>query len=295
MCQFYLLLNHKIDNMILIADGGSTKVDWIALGDNKKEIFRTRTKGLNPAILTAEKLYSRIIQNFEISQNKDKVKEIYFYGAGCGTPESKARLKNVFKSIFVKAIVVVKEDMLAAVYAASAGKEAIVCILGTGSNSCYYDGKKSHQNVASLGYILMDEASGNYFGKKLLIDYYYKKMPQSIYDNFQTSYDLSIDEVKKNLYQQEGANTYLGNFAEFMFKFKDTKYIHQLIKEGFSIFFEYRILPYNKPASIPIYFIGSIAYFFEPILKEVAKKNGLSIAGILRRPIDNLIAYHQEN
>lgn len=280
--------------MILIADGGSTKADWIALDANKNEIFRTRTKGLNPAILSEIELYERIINNFELTKQKDKIQEVYFYGAGCGTQKPTELLKKVFESVFTKAKVVVEEDMLAAVYAASSGKEAIVCILGTGSNSCYYDGKKAHLNVASLGYILMDEASGNYFGKRLIIDYYYNKMPKEIAEKFETSYDLRPDEVKKNLYQKESPNAYLGNFAEFMFEFKESDYIHQLIEEGFSAFFEYRILPYNKPASVPIYFIGSIAYFFEPILKEVAKKYGLEISGILRRPIDNLISYHQQ-
>lgn len=279
--------------MILIADGGSTKTDWIALDNDKKELFRTRTKGLNPAILTKEKLQDRIIQNFELHQNKDKIKEIFFYGAGCSTTKPIALLEEVFSSIFTKASIVVKEDLLAAVYAASDGKEAIVCILGTGSNSCYYDGDKIHQNVVSLGYILMDEASGNYFGKQLIIDYFYKKMPSEIAHAFETSYDLSPDEIKQNLYQQESPNAYLGNFAEFMYQFKESKYIQQLIKEGFTKFFEYRILPYKKSTSVPIYFIGSIAYFFEGILKEVAQEKGLNIEGILRRPIDNLIVYHQ--
>lgn len=279
--------------MILIADGGSTKADWIALDENRKELFRTRTKGLNPAILKKDELYDRIIQNFEIFQKKNEVKEVYFYGAGCGTAKPTVLLKKVFESIFANAKVVVEEDMIAAVYAASAGKEAIVCILGTGSNSCYYDGEKAHQNVASLGYIMMDEASGNYFGKRLILDYFYKIMPKKMAEKFETTYDVSADTIKLNLYQKEGPNVYLGNFAEFMFQFKESNYIHKILEEGFTTFFEYRILPYKKPANVPIYFIGSIAYFFEPILTEVALKFGLSIAGILRRPIDDLITYHQ--
>lgn len=280
--------------MILIADGGSTKADWIALDTNKKELFKTRTKGLNPAILPKEKLYNRIIQNFELFQNKEKVTEVFFYGAGCGTPIPTALLKEVFLSVFVNAVVTVEEDMLAAVYAASGGKESLVCILGTGSNSCYFDGKNAHQNAASLGYILMDEASGNYFGKQLLIDYFYRKMPEEISLVFENSYNLSPDEIKLNLYQKESPNAYLGNFAEFMFQFKETDYMNVLIKKGFDTFFEYRILPYNKSADIPIYFIGSIAYYFRPALEEVAKSYGLTISGVLKRPIDNLIKYHQQ-
>jgi len=279
--------------MILIADGGSTKADWIALDDTKEELFRVRTLGLNPAVFSRDALHNRVVNNFQLTQHKDKVKEIYFYGAGCGTPKPTQLLKNVFESIFTKAKVVVEEDMLAAVYATSGGKKSIVCILGTGSNSCYYDGEKLEKNVISLGYILMDEASGNYFGKKLLKDYFYKKMPLEIAIKFKESYNLDPDEIKKNLYREESPNAYLGNFAQFMFEFKKHPYIRRLLEEGFSNFFENRVLPYQAPKETPIYFIGSIAFYFESILKEVASKFDLEIKGIIQRPINNLIAYHQ--
>jgi len=280
--------------MILIADGGSTKVDWIALDDNKQESYRTRTKGLNPVIVSQEIIKDRIVNNFKLTRYKDKITEVYFYGAGCSTPKLTQRLITVLKEIFSNAKVTVQEDMLAAVYAASAGKEAIVCILGTGSNSTYFDGKIAHENVPSLGYTLMDEASGNYFGKRLLVDYFYKKMPLNIAQDFASSYNLEPDEIKRNLYIEDSPNAYLGSFAEFMFKFKDSDYIQKIIKEGFELFFERQILPYKKPANIPIYFIGSIAFYFEQFLNEVANTNGLKVAGILQRPINNLIKYHQE-
>ncbi len=279
--------------MILIADGGSTKADWIALDSNKKELFRVRTHGLNPAVFPEEALRDRLVNNFQLMKHKKEVKEVFFYGAGCGTPKPTQLLKHVFESVFTNAKVVVKEDMLAAVYAASGGKKSIVCILGTGSNSCYYDGETLKQNVISLGYILMDEASGNYFGKKLIKDYYYKRMPQEIAEKFENTFDLDPDEIKRNLYQEESPNAYLGNFAQFMFEFKEHSYVHQILEEGFSNFFTNRILPYNQPKETPIYFIGSIAFYFEKILKEVAEKYSLEITGILQRPINNLIAYHQ--
>jgi N-acetylglucosamine kinase-like BadF-type ATPase len=280
--------------MILIADGGSTKVDWIALDKNKQELFRTRTRGLNPAILSNDTIFDRVNHNFELTKYKEKVTKIYFYGAGCSTPILAKKLKNEFSKTFINAEISIKEDMLAAVYAASAGKEAIVCILGTGSNSTYFDGLVAHENVPSLGYTLMDEASGNFFGKRLLVDYFYKKMPLEIAAEFSKSYNLDPDEIKRNLYIEDSPNAYLGNFAEFMFNFKEHKYIHNIIKEGFTLFFERQILPYNKPITIPIYFIGSIAFYFENFLHEVAQENGLEVAGILQRPIDNLIKYHQK-
>jgi len=164
--------------MILIADGGSTKVDWIALDDQKKEQFRVRTLGLNPAVVAKEELVNRIVNMYQLINIKDEVKQIHFYGAGCGTPKPTAVLKEVMEDVFANAEVHIAEDMLAAVYAASRLKPAMVCILGTGSNSCYFDGSEMIMKTPSLGYIMMDEASGNYFGKLLIKDYYYSKMPK---------------------------------------------------------------------------------------------------------------------
>ncbi len=279
--------------MILIADGGSTKTDWIALKNNR-QIFKTSTQGLNPAILDVQSLCERVLENPELLQNKDKIKEIYFYGAGCGTPEPTEKLKKVFQEIFPQAKIKVAEDMLAAVYAATEGKEGIVAILGTGSNSCYYDGKKMHTLYPSLGYILMDEASGNWFGKQLIIDYYNKRMPETIAKDFEKKYDLSADTIKKNLYKKEAPNTYLAGFAEFMFEHKDDDYIKNLLRKGFDLFFQNRIIAFDKAKKIPIYFIGSIAWFFRDILEEIAFKYGLTIENIIRRPIDKLLEYHTQ-
>ncbi|WP_343329161.1 N-acetylglucosamine kinase [Polaribacter staleyi] len=281
--------------MILIADGGSTKADWIAIDKNKEEAFRVRTLGLNPAIVPEEELHNRIINMFQLINIKDDVEEIHFYGAGCGTPKPIEILKNILESIFVNAKVFISEDMLAAVYAATGKEPALVCILGTGSNSCYYDGVKMEMLVPSLGYILMDEASGNYFGKKLIIDYFYKTMPSAIAKKFHEEFDLDADYIKKNLYREPNPNMYLASFAKFMFDFKEDKYIKKIIKKGFQEFFKYRILPYNKTAETPIYFIGSIAYYFRDILEKTAKKNNLVITDVIQRPIDKLLEFHKNN
>jgi len=281
--------------MILIADGGSTKADWIAIDKNKEEAFRTRTLGLNPAIVPEEELYNRIINMFQLINVKDEVEEIHFYGAGCGTPKPIQILKTILESIFVNAKIYIAEDMLAAVYAATGKEPALVCILGTGSNSCYYDGNKMEMLVASLGYILMDEASGNYFGKKLIIDYFYNDMPNEIAKKFEEEFDLDPDYIKKNLYREPNPNMYLASFAKFMFDFKEEKYIKKIIKKGFQEFFKYRVLPYNKTHETPIYFIGSIAHYFRDILEEIAKNNNLMITDVIQRPIDNLLKYHKNN
>jgi N-acetylglucosamine kinase-like BadF-type ATPase len=281
--------------MILIADGGSTKADWIAINSEKKEEFRVRTLGLNPAIISEEELNNRIINMFQLMNVKEEVSEIYFYGAGCGTPKPTAILKSILEAIFINAKIVVAEDMLAAVYAASGKEPAMVCILGTGSNSGYFDGENLHVKSASLGYVLMDEASGNYFGKILLRDYFYTKMPKAIAEKFENEFNLDADDIKENLYRKSNPNMYLASFAKFMFDFKDEKYIKRIIKRGFQEFFKYRILPFEKDAQTPLYFIGSIAHYFKDILEKIAKKNNLKVTGVIQRPIDSLLEYHKEN
>lgn len=279
--------------MILIADGGSTKADWIAINPDKTEAFRVRTLGLNPAVIPAEELTNRIVNMFELIKIKNEVTHIYFYGAGCGTPKASAILEEVMAAIFKNAQVSIAEDMLAAVYAASGNAPAMVCILGTGSNSCYFDGEKMHMKVASLGYVLMDEASGNYFGKRLIRDYYYGLMPKHIIQKFENDYDLDADTIKANIYRAPNPNMYLASFAKFMFDFKEEKYVRRLMKRGFEKFFKYRILPYKLAPETPIYFIGSIAHYFREILDDVAEKHELKVTGVIQRPIDNLLAYHR--
>ena len=281
--------------MILIADGGSTKADWIAINSDKNEEFRVRTLGLNPAVVEEEELRNRIVNMFQLINIKEDVTEIHFYGAGCGTPKPAKILEDVLQSIFVNAEINIAEDMLAAVYAASGKEPALVCILGTGSNSCYFDGENVQMKTASLGYILMDEASGNYFGKLLLREYYYDKMPNAIAEKFNEEFNLDADYIKKNLYRTPNPNMYLASFAKFMFEFKEEKYIKRIIKRGFQEFFKYRILPFEKTKETPLYFIGSIAFYFREILEKVAKKNDLIVTDVIQRPIDNLLEYHKNN
>jgi N-acetylglucosamine kinase-like BadF-type ATPase len=281
--------------MILIADGGSTKADWIAINKDKKEAFRVRTLGLNPEVITEIELKNRIVNMFQLIQIKKEVTEIYFYGAGCGTPVATKILQDVLESIFTDAKVTVAEDMLAAVYAAAGNKPAIVCILGTGSNSCYFDGDQIHMKAASLGYIIMDEASGNYFGKRLLRAYYYERMPKGIAQKFESQFNLEADFIKKNLYREQNPNMYLATFAQFMFEFKEDKYVKKIIRKGFQEFFKYRVLPFEKGLETPLYFIGSIAFYFRDILEEVAEKYNLKITDVIQRPIDNLLEYHKQN
>lgn len=282
--------------MILITDGGSTKCDWIAMDESGSQLHeKIRTKGLNPAILSEKKLHKIISKSVELMTLVKEVKQIYFYGAGCGTEKPRLALKSVLESLFPNALVEVQEDTMAAVRASinNPDEAAVVCIMGTGSNCSYFDGDKLHQRVKSLGYSLMDEASGNYYGKQLIRDYYFNKMPETIKISFEHKYNLDADFIKYNLYKQPNPNAYLANFAEFMFLNKDSNYMKELIKSGFRRFAEHMILQFKKELkTCPVHFAGSIAYFAQDEIKEVAAEYGFKTGNFIRRPIEGLVKYH---
>lgn len=279
--------------MTLITDGGSTKCDWVLLDLSGNVLLKTKTQGLNPAIIDSEELKSRISGNFELNNISHKVEMLDFYGAGCGTSIPRNNLKEVLMELFPNAKVTVQEDLAAAVFAATTGP-GIVCILGTGSNSCYFDGKEIHTPIASLGYTLMDEASGNYFGKRLIRDYYYNKMPSEIASEFQKSFNLEADEIKMNLYKKPNPNAYLASFAEFIFTRDEiSPYFHNLIKSGIETFIECRVLSFEESNEVPVHFIGSIAHFSEEIIKECFQEHSLKLGNIVQRPIDGLIEYYK--
>lgn len=279
--------------MILIADGGSTKADWILLDKEGEQVFKTRTGGLNPAVFSEDLMKARLNDNEDLYSVKEQVTNVYFYGAGCGTEKPTALLKSIFESFFSNAEVDVKEDTYAAAYAVTS-EPGIVCILGTGSNSCYFDGEEVDVRIPSLGYILMDEASGNYFGKKLLRDYYYGKMPSEIARMFEEQFNVDADHIKKHLYKMDNPNTYLATFAEFLLRNERNVYFNRVLHKGMKDFFKNRILPYKESQEVPIHFVGSIAYFASDIIKDVARFHLLKIGNIVRRPIDGLIDYHKK-
>ncbi len=279
--------------MILVVDSGSTKTDWIAVDAKGKILFSTQTLGLNPQVLSSAILKERIINNFDLYQNREQVTHLYFYGAGCGVESPQLRITKVFDEIFTNAEKTIKEDTYAAVYAASKPEEkAVVCILGTGSNCTYFDGKDIEQRVTSLGYILMDEASGNFYGKQLIRSYYFNTMPKSLADEFEKEYDLSPDSIKENIYRRENPNTYLATFSKFLIKHKDNELFQKIIKNGLERFINHQILQFDNAKQVPIHFIGSISFFLKEEIKQALEEKGLTMGRIVQRPIEELVKYH---
>jgi N-acetylglucosamine kinase-like BadF-type ATPase len=282
--------------MILVVDSGSTKTDWIALDNEGEEIFSTQTLGLNPQMLSNEILNERIKNNFDIYKNRKLVNKLFFYGAGCGVKDTQNRILKVFKSIFVNSEFDIKEDTYAAVYSAvDKGIPSIVNIIGTGSNCSYYDGKNVIQKVQSLGYVLMDYASGNYYGKYLIRAYYFNKMPESLRDEFSTNYDLSPNSIKNKLYREENPNTYLAGFARFLIENKSNEYFKEIIFKGLERFIDYQILQYDDFSKVDIHYVGSIAYYLKDEITKIGKKYNLKTGKFIQRPIIGLVDYHKRN
>ncbi|MFV9551753.1 N-acetylglucosamine kinase [Algibacter sp. PT7-4] len=281
--------------MVLIADSGSTKCDWILCKDKETQPIKVKTKGLNPALLTKKKFYNVIENCTELNLYRNQVTDIHFFGAGCGTKKNQNKVNAILKSFFKNAKTNTNEDTMAAVMATTKDP-AVVCILGTGSNCCYYDGKTVHLKSPALGYILMDEGSGNYFGKALLKAYYYKQMPKELRLLFEKDYNLKEKEIIKRLYKSDTPNKYLANFARFLFKNEDHPFIKQVIINGMSTFVNNHIALYSQELkTVPLHFVGSIAYYAQDYIQLALSKKGLKASSFIKSPIENIIKQQSTN
>lgn len=275
--------------MLLIADSGSTKCDWILFESKSKEPLSIRTKGLNPSILKREALQQIISENETLLSFCNEISSIYFFGAGCNTPNSIQLIEDILSSSFKNARLIVKEDTMAAIWATT-NKPAVLCILGTGSNCCFYDGENIQTKTPSMGYLLMDEASGNYYGKELLKSYYYNQMPNELKIAFENDFLLDVNDVINNLYQSETPNKYLAEFAVFLFKYKEHDLMDRIIREGIAKFIDNQLLQFREELkTVPLYFVGSIAYYAQDYINSALKEKGIKVSGFVKRPIDNVI------
>jgi N-acetylglucosamine kinase-like BadF-type ATPase len=279
--------------MKLLVDGGSTKADWIAIDENGSTLFSVETLGLNPEIISKEEVIKRLHLSEEILNSKENVTDLFFYGAGCGTDRMKSYLQSVLKEFFINANVIVLEDTYAAVYATTNKNEkAIVCILGTGSNCSYFDGNILHQKVQSLGYICMDDCSGNRFGRHLIRGYYFNKMPNDLAILFEKEYNLDADVIKSNLYKEPNPNAYLATFAKFLIEHKETDFCKEIIAFEINEFIENYIKQFDDCKEVPVNFVGSIAFHLKEELQEALGKHSIKIGNIIKKPLDGLTNYH---
>ena len=280
--------------MIAIVDGGSTKCDWVILENSGKISQKTESIGFNPNIINAELIPQEIEKNPHLFLIKNQLDYIYFYGSGCGTVENALLVETQLQKVFPYAKVTVKEDLTAAAYAAYNGKPAIVCILGTGSNSCYFDGESIRRDLPSLGFLIGDEGSGSALGKHLVRRFFMKKLPQDLHQEFVETYHLTIEDAIKNMYHNPRANAYLAEFNKFVVQRKQHPYFQNMVFDEMKNFFEYQVLPYEEAREAEINFIGSIAYYYEDVLRAAAAELNLTVGHIVQKPIESLVEFHKK-
>ncbi len=280
--------------MIAIVDGGSTKCDWVILENDGTEVLKTETAGFNPNITKPELIAPELEKNQALAKFCDYLENIFFYGSGCGTPENRLIVEHEIQKVFTTAQIHVKEDLLAAAYAAYRGVPAIVCILGTGSNACYFDGESVRTELPSLGFLIGDEGSGSALGKQLVRHYFMKKLPPDLHHQFTEIYQLQIDELLKNMYHNPRANAYMAHFARFIVDRKTHPYFQNFIYKELKNFLEFQVMPYEECRNAEINFIGSVAYFFEDSLRAAAADFHFNVGTVVQKPIESLVNYHRD-
>ena len=279
--------------MILIADSGSTKCTWALCKNTKRKVQYFATIGFNPFFVDAKQIDSHLEQS-NLKSFANDITEVHFYGAGCSSDEMNKVIEIGLSNFFQNAKISVAHDLNAACLATFQGKESICCILGTGSNSCFYDGENIKQAAPALGFIVGDEASGNYFGKKILNMYFNNNMPDNLKITFEKTYGVSIKDFSENVYQKERPNKYLAGFFRFLAEHKKDAVFQSMIKNGLREFFDLHICCYENYQKCQIHFIGSVAYFLEDEINEIAKEFDCQIGQIIQNPIENLVKYHQQ-
>jgi len=276
--------------MLLIADSGSTKVDWRALHSDGS-VQEVTTAGINPFFQTEEQIIYELQQHL-LPDVSASVNEIHFYGAGVSSPEKILALQNCFRKVFPKARAFAYTDLLAAARALCGHKPGIAAILGTGANSCFYDGKDIVDNVPACGFILGDEGSGAVLGKKFISDYLKRQLPAEISTLFTQKYGLNYNSIIERVYRQPFPNRFLATFSVFLNENRTDPYINRLLKTNFEEFFTRNIIQYDyKKYSVNL--VGSVAFHYSEIIKEVAAQNKIKIGTILKSPIDGLVGYHK--
>lgn len=280
--------------MILIADCGSTKIDWCVL-DGKEMVAQVFTCGMNALMLTEEEMFQTIEKELMPHIKGMEITEVYYYGAGCLFDDVCNNVRNAIKrNIPTAEKIGVESDLLAAARALCGDKPGIACIMGTGSNSCYYDGEKIVDNVSPLGYILGDEGSGAVLGKLLVGDVLKNQLPKELCDKFMEQNKLTRQIIIENVYRKPGANRFLASLSPFLIQNIEEPSIHRLVLNAFKAFFVRNIENYANYKEMPVCFVGSIAMYYKDVLKEAADALYIQLGTIIKSPMVGLIKYHSK-
>ncbi len=274
----------------LIADSGSTKAEWCLVKDSgKKTVF---TDGISPYFLDTPQITDLLNAQLKPKLRKVEIDEIWYYGTGCANPNNVAIVKKALKNVFPESRVSVHHDLMAAARAVCGTSKGIACILGTGSNSCYYDGKKIVKNSPGLGYVLGDEGSGAYLGKRVIQYYLYNTFDEDLRSRFDAAYITNTVEILENVYKKPLANRYLAGFAKFLADNRGHYMIENIIEDGLNDFFFNHLCKYRETWTLPVSFVGSIAFGFKDVLKELCNAYEFEMGKVLKNPMSGLIDYH---
>lgn len=276
--------------MILISDSGSTKTDW-ALLEGDDVLLRVKTQGFNPTQQKYEDIVDILGQELIPMLHGKEPQRIFFYGAGCAYEEANSRMRRALEVLFVTRSIDINSDLLAAARALCGRDEGIACILGTGSNSCYYNGKEIVDNIPPLGFILGDEGSGATLGRQLVNGCLKRQFPLEICKKFFEQYNLDVATILEKVYREPMPGRFLASLAPFLYENRKNSEIHNMLVKNFVEFFQHNSMAYRK-SWLPIHFVGGIAVAFQEEVKVAAESLGLSIGNILDSPMKGLIEFH---
>jgi len=275
---------------ILIADSGSTKCEWCLLEKGKKK--KILTSAISPYFVTPAEMIEILSAKLLPKIGQTVVKSVFFYGTGLRDQSNAKNMKGVLKKLFPKSSIEVNNDLLGIARATCGHKKGIACILGTGSNSCYYNGKKIEKNSPGLGYVLGDEGSGAYLGKKVIQYYLYKTFDEDLTARFEKRFNETHDSILHNVYKMPLPNRYLASFALFLAENRGHFMIENIIEDGLNDFFFTHLYKYKESWSLPIHFVGSVGFGFKDVLKDLCDSYELELGKVLKTPMQGLIAYH---
>ena len=279
--------------MVLIVESGSTKSDWVLLGPENSQKEYT-TMGFNPYFHSSTDVEKELKNHVDLMAIANEIKHIYFYGAGCSNLKMNEIIKLGLSKVFLNAAINVDHDLLACAYATYSGNASISCIIGTGSNSCYFDGVSVSEVVPALGYILGDEGSGTYFGKKLLAAFLYHQLPTHVAADFICEYGVDKESIVNSVYREGNANVYIASFMPFIAKHKEEEIFQKMVEDGLKHFMEVHVCCYPNYKDVEVNFVGSLSSIFRGALDRAAISLGITIGRVVQKPIDGLVAYHKE-
>jgi len=278
--------------MIVVADSGSTKADWLLIGPEQTE--RVQTMGFNPIYHDSDLIQSKLQDAFASHREQlSEVSAVYYYGTAIWDDRKKAIIAEAVRQVFEQAAIDVEHDLLGAARATCGDAPGIACIIGTGSNTCAYDGQDIVDNVTNLGYFLGDEGSGAHLGKNLVRAYFYRELPTKLSNELEKEIPGGKVEILDNVYGKSSPNVYLASLTKFLGAHREHFYIKKLIYDSFAEFIDRHVRKYPKHLTLPIHFIGSVAYHFQEFLQVVLEERNMQVGKFIRKPVDSLAEYHK--